>query len=219
MKPLSRILSWLITFLVPIALLFIGLRLMLTPVFLQIEYHLPGFPVDNYGFTTADRLHWSRLAVEYLINDADINFLGDLTFLDGVPLYNERELSHMLDVKNVVKPALGVGYAVLAVLLGLTAWARFGGWWNQYLRGLKRGGWLMVGVVAVFGIFGSISFWQFFSFFHKLFFQGDSWIFEYSDTLIRLFPLMFWEFAFLLAGIIAVGGGLALGLALKPKAD
>jgi hypothetical protein len=168
MKLLPRVLSWLITFLVPIALIFLGVRLMLTHAFLEVEYHMPGFPADSYGFTTADRLHWSRLAVDYLVNDASISFLGNQVFPDGSPLYNERELSHMLDVKNVVKPALGVGYAVLAVLLGLTAWARFGGWWNQSLRGLKRGGWLTVGLVAVLAIFGSVSFWQFFTLFLDL---------------------------------------------------
>jgi integral membrane protein (TIGR01906 family) len=219
MKLISRIFSWLIMFLIPVALTFLGLRLLLTHAFLKVEYSMPGFPADSYGFTQADRLHWSRLAVDYLVNDEGISFLGNLIFPDGSPLYNERELSHMLDVKNVIKPGLGVGYAVCAVLLGLAAWARFGGWWNQYLRGLKRGGWLMVGLVAVLGVLGSINFWQFFTIFHELFFKGNSWIFEYSDTLIRLFPLPFWEYGFLFAGIIAVGGGLALGWALKPKAD
>ena len=98
MKLISRILSWLIMFLVPVALMFLGQRLLLTHTFLQIEYLMPGFPADSYGFTQADRLHWSRLAVDYLVNDADISFLGNLIFPDGSPLYNERELSHMLDV-------------------------------------------------------------------------------------------------------------------------
>jgi integral membrane protein (TIGR01906 family) len=204
---------------VPVALTFLGLRLLLTHAFLQIQYHMPGFPADTYGFTRSDRLHYSRLAVDYLVNSADIGFLGSLTFPGGSPLYNARELSHMLDVKNVIQPGLGVGYAVSAVLLGLAAWARFGGWGNEYLRGLKRGGWLTVGLAVGIGVFAAVSFWQFFTLFHGLFFTGDSWIFEYSDTLIRLFPLPFWQNTFLFAGIIVIGGGLALGLALKPKAD
>jgi integral membrane protein (TIGR01906 family) len=219
MKLLPRVLSWLITFLVPVALIFLGVRLMLTHAFLEVEYRMPGFPADGYGFTLTDRLHWSRFAVDYLMNNAGINFLGNQIFPDGSPLYNERELSHMLDVKNVIQPGLGVGYAVCFALLGLAAWARFGGWWNEYLRGLRRGGWLTVGLAVVLGIFAAVSFWQFFTLFHKLFFTGDSWIFLYSDTLIRLFPMRFWQDAFLFAGIVTVGGGLALGLALKPKAD
>jgi hypothetical protein len=42
-------------------------------------------------------------------------------------------------------------------------------------------------------------------------------MFLYSDTLIRLFPLRFWQDVFLFAGIITIGGGLALGLVLKPR--
>jgi uncharacterized membrane protein len=53
-------------------------------------------------------------------------------------------------------------------------------------------------------------FWNFFAGFHSLFFEGDSWLFLYSDTLIRLFPLRFWQDAFLWAAVIALGGAFAL---------
>ena len=217
MKTLHRILSWLITILVPLALTFLGLRLLLTHAFLQVEYRTPGFPADDYGFTLQDRLHWSSISVDYLINNADISFLGNLTFPDGSPLFNERELSHMFDVKKVVQPVLWIGYTVWFLVLGLGLWARFGGWWQEYLRGLRRGGWLTIGLVVVLGAFAGISFWQFFTVFHELFFSGGSWLFLYSDTLIRLFPLPFWQDAFLIAGVLDVLGGLVLGLGLRPK--
>lgn len=216
MKSVERLLSWLVTGLLPLALAFLGLRLMLTHAFLQVEYRLPGFPLDEYGFTLADRLHYAPRALDYLLNDADLSFLGDSTFPDGSPLYNGRELSHMQDVKNVVQPALWVGYGVWAFFLAAGLWARFGGWWIEFLGGLRRGGWLTVGLAAATGVFAAVSFRQFFAIFHSFFFAEDSWMFLYSDTLIRLFPLRFWQDAFLFAGIIAVGGGLALGLALRP---
>jgi integral membrane protein (TIGR01906 family) len=223
MKLITRIIAWLVTVLIPIALTFLGLRLMLTHPFLQVEYRMPGFPPDEYGFTLKDRLQYAPLAVDYLVNNANISFLGNLTFPDGSPLYNERELSHMQDVKNVVRPVLWIGYGIWAFLLAVGLWARFGGWWSGYVRGLRRGGWLTVGMAVVLGVLAAVSFWQFFTVFHSLFFSEDSWLFFYSDTLIRLFPLRFWQDAFLFAGIVATGGGLALGLALrpagKPKAD
>ena len=217
MKTIYHILSWLVTILLPIALTFLGLRLLLTHAFPEIEYRTPGFPVDDYGFTLQERLHWSRISVDYLLNNADISFLGNLTLPDGSALFNERELSHMHDVKKVVQPVLWIGYAVWFVVLGMGLWARFGGWWLQYVRGIRRGGWLTVGLVAVIGTFAGISFWQFFTVFHELFFTGDSWLFLYSDTLIRLFPMRFWQDAFLFAGILDLLGGLALGLGLRPK--
>jgi integral membrane protein (TIGR01906 family) len=218
MKNLFRILAWFVTLLLPFALTFIGLRLLLTHAFPDVEYRIPGFPRDDYGFNTQDRLKWSKISIDYLVNNAGISFLGNLTFPDGSPLFNERELSHMQDVKGVVKPVLALGYAAWALLIGIGLWARFGGGWPEFLRGLQRGGWLTIGLVVVLGILAATSFWQFFTVFHELFFSGNSWQFEFSDTLIRLFPLPFWEDAFLFAGVLDVAAGLALALGLRPKA-
>ena len=216
------LLSWFVSILVPIALIGLGLRALLTPVFLQFEYNMPYFPPDEYGFTKEDRLKWAPYALEYLVNSEDISYLGDLKFEDGTPLYNERELSHMDDVKRVTQGALRVWYLSLVLLALLGVWAWFGDWWPAYRLGLMRGGWLMVGLAATVGLIVVVGialnpnvFWNFFAGFHSLFFDGDSWLFLYSDTLIRLFPIRFWQDAFLLAAVIALGGGVALGLGLK----
>jgi integral membrane protein (TIGR01906 family) len=220
----NMILSWLVTILIPMALLGLAIRVLLLPVFYQIEYNMPYFPPDEYGFTKADRLKWAPYAVNYLISSADISYLGDLKFEDGSPLYNERELSHMRDVKNVTQGALRLWYLSLALLAVLGIWAWFGGGWQYYLLGLQRGGWLMVGLAILIGTIVLVGiavnpnvFDEFFVLFHSLFFEGNSWLFYFSDTLIRLFPIRFWEDAFLLAAVIALGGGLALGLGIKPK--
>jgi integral membrane protein (TIGR01906 family) len=216
------ILSSLVALLVPIALIGIGLRLLLSPLFLQLEYNMPYFPPDEYGFTKEDRLRWAPYALNYLLNNADISYLGDLKFDDGTPLYNERELSHMDDVKRVTQGVLRVWYVSLALLLVLGLWAWFGGWWQAYRFGLMRGGWLMIGLAVTVGLIVVVGiainpnvFWNFFAGFHSLFFEGDSWIFRYSDTLIRLFPIRFWQDTFLLAAVIALGGGIALALGLR----
>ena len=218
------VLSWLVAILVPIALIGIGLRVLLSPIFLKIEYNMPYFPQDEYGFTRDDRLKWAPYALDYLVNDTDISYLGELKFDDGTTLYNERELSHMDDVKRVTQGALRVWYLTLTILALLAVWAWFGGWRQAYRLGLMRGGWLMVGLAVVVGLIVVIGilinpdiFFRFFAAFHGLFFEGDSWLFLYSDTLIRLFPIRFWQDAILLAAVIALGGGVALGLGLKAK--
>jgi hypothetical protein len=171
------VLSSLIALLVPIALIGLGLRILLSPLFLRIEYNMPYFPPDEYGFTKEDRLHWAPYALDYLTNNEDISYLADLKFDDGTPLYNERELSHMDDVKLVTQGALRVWYIILALLLGLGIWAWFGGWWPAYLLGLRRGGWLMIGLAVIVGLIVVIGiainpnvFWNFFAGFHSLFF-------------------------------------------------
>src|SRR5215211_9549720 len=109
-------LASLVALIVPIALIGLGLRLLLSPLFLKLEYNMPYFPPDEYGFTKEDRLKWAPYALDYLVNSEDISYLGDLKFEDGTPLYNERELSHMEDVKRVTQRALRVWYISLALL-------------------------------------------------------------------------------------------------------
>jgi len=187
------------------------MRLLLTPLYLEIEYRLPNFPADEYGFTRTERLYYARLALHYLLDNAPTSFLGDRKFPDGSPLYTERELAHMEDVQRIVQAALWTGDSTLVLLFGLglfAVWRRE--WRPAYRRGLLWGGWLTVALVILIGLGAAISFWEFFTVFHLLFFEGDSWLFEYSDTLIRLFPLRFWQDAFLFAGLGTLGGGILL---------
>lgn len=220
---LVTLLSWVIALLILPAIIGLAVRVLLTPLFLNIEYRLPYFPPDEYGFTTQDRLHWGAYGINYLLNRADISYLGDLKFSNGSPFFTERELSHMHDVKVVTQGFLYVWYADLAILILLGVWAWRGKWMQVYRQGLRRGGWLMLGLAVIVGIiatFGSMGsgdvFWAFFSDFHGLFFQGNSWLFLYSDTLIRLYPLKFWEDAVLYIGVISASAAAGLAFGIKP---
>jgi integral membrane protein (TIGR01906 family) len=211
-SPLFRILSWLVTLLAPVPLTLTAVRLLLTPLYVQNEYKMPGFPIDSYGFTTEERLYYGNNARQYLINSAGISYLGDLSFENGQPVYNARELSHMVDVKNTVTAALNVWYGSLIVLAVLGVWAWLGGWRKEYKRGLGRGGWLTVILLGTIVLLVMLSFGLVFVAFHNVFFAAGTWTFEYSDTLIRLFPERFWRDIFLLVGGLTLAGGLVLGL-------
>ncbi len=79
--------------------------------------------------------------MEYLVNNADISYLGDLKFEDGSPLYNERELNHMADVKNVVLrriECLDISLVIVLILIAVLAYR--GDWIPDYINGLRRGG-------------------------------------------------------------------------------
>ena len=221
---LAAVLSWVAALAVPVALIGLAVRLVLLPVFLQIEYHVPGFPPDDYGFTTQERLHWAGYAWNYLVNSSDISYLGNLKFDDGKPLYNERELSHMQDVKRVLSGTFRAWYISLAVLAIIGLWTWRTGRLAVFRRGLSRGGWITIGFSVVIGTIVLVGmlmdpnvFWSFFTWFHSLFFTGNSWLFEYSDTLIRLFPIRFWQDTFLAAAIIVLAGGLALAFGLQRR--
>jgi integral membrane protein (TIGR01906 family) len=207
---LRQIFSWIVTLLVPVVLIMAGVRLLLTPVFVPFEYSTPGFPDDPFGFTRQDRLRWSQIAVDYLLNDEGISFLGDLRFDDGQPVYNERELQHMVDVKNVVQAALLVWYVSLGLLAALGVGGYLAGLWPEFQAGLARGGLLTVILLGAIILFVLIAFGVIFVAFHNVFFAPGTWTFLHSDTLIRLFPERFWRDTFLAIGLLAGVPGLAL---------
>ena len=67
-------------------------------------------------------------------------------------------------------------------------------------------------------VFSLLAFRAFFTAFHRVFFEGDTWLFHYSDTLIRLFPERFWQDAFLwLGGLSLLAGGLLTRWAPRDK--
>jgi integral membrane protein (TIGR01906 family) len=214
---MQRALSLLATILVPIVLVLSGVRLMFFPFYRQIEYRLPTFPADSYGFTLEDRLYWSNFAVDYLLNDAGIEYLGDLRFADGTLVFNERELKHMVDVKVTVQIALRVWLIALGLLLAAGVWAYFGGGWSAYLAGLQAGGKLTLGLLGALLLFVIFGFGVFFVFFHNLFFQPGTWMFLWSDTLIRLFPEKFWQDIFIWVAVMASAAALALTVGLRPR--
>jgi integral membrane protein (TIGR01906 family) len=204
---MKKLVGYIVIALVPVVLLLSATRFLLTPLFVNLEYRTPGFPEDSYGMTQAERLHYAPLALDYLLNNEDVSFLGDQTFPDGTPLYNERELSHMEDVKELTQTVLKVWMLGVALLVATAAAAwRFGAWFD-FQDWLSRGGQAAVLVVLVLMVFIGISFDTLFTEFHHIFFEGDSWLFLFSDTLIRLFPIRFWRDVFItLAGLTLLGG-------------
>lgn len=222
MRFLYNSLSWLIALIILVVIVLSVVRLVINPWYLVFEYHTPGFPADPYGFTLQDRLNYGKLAVEYLVNSTDISFLGDLRFpagqqapepscrfmTDCTHLYNDRELEHMLDVKNVVKGAMRVLEISFLILLLLALWAWRGKWSKIYVKGLQRGG--MVTLIFIVLIILSVltAFNYIFIIFHEIFFKAGTWTFLYSDTLIRLFPERFWQDTFLMVGGLSAALGL-----------
>jgi integral membrane protein (TIGR01906 family) len=120
-----------------------------------------------------------------------------------VPLYNEREIGHMIDVKNVAD-----GIKRLVWLSGLIV---FGGLFLLLLRPATRseayrailsGGIATTGLLLIIALFILLAWNVFFVQFHELLFPPDSWTFAYTDGLIRLFPEKFW---FDVGVIVSVG--------------
>ena len=209
--------SWLVALLTPVIIVLAVVRLLINPTLLTIEYNMPGFPPDPYGFTKEDRLYWGRYAVDYLVNDAGIEYLGDLRFTDGSPVYNERELSHMMDVKIVVQASIRILVIALIGMVGLGGLAWRGGWMEQFKAALVRGGWLTIFLFAGVILFVLLSFGVIFVAFHEVFFAPGTWTFYYSDTLIRMFPERFWRDMFFYVGGFSILIALGIILVLRRR--
>jgi uncharacterized membrane protein len=54
-----------------------------------------------------------------------------------------------------------------------------------------------------------------FTAFHAVFFEGDTWLFQFSDSLIRMFPLRFFQDVFIILGVLTLLGGVGLWLLTK----
>ena len=205
------------TLIIPPLLLVTSILMLMNQVFLDLEYRRPGFPADTMGFTLADRLKYARASVAYLVNSQGIESLEELQFSDGTALYNERELSHMDDVKAVVQGTMRwylVGCILLVIIVALAIQT---GNKRAFWESLSWGGFLTAAIVVSFLVYLALNFDSLFTQFHKLFFESGSWVFFTTDSLIRLFPLPFWQDCFIVVGSLSLLGGILL--AFKCRSD
>ena len=107
---INKILVVILALFIPYILLMTGIRLVMTPAFAELEYKRSSFPADPYGFSVQERTKWSEYAISYLTNDEDISYLGNLQDETGWKLFAPEELSHMVDVKEVVTLSSTVCY-------------------------------------------------------------------------------------------------------------
>jgi len=189
----TELIQWLIVLALPVFLLATNLRIVTNHWVVRWEYGKSGFPADPYGLSTAERKDLAIVCVSYIRTDADISLLADLRLPDGSPAFNERELQHMTDVQRVFHQitqagsiAGGLLLAGAIVLLAVESTGR------MLLASLFNGSVLTLGILVATGAFMVVSWNSFFTTLHRILFEGDSWLFVYSDTLIRLFPIRFW---------------------------
>ncbi len=221
MKTTLKILTAVIVLALPAFIIMTSIRLLLTPLTLQAEYRLLNVPADPYGFSTEERLHWSNVSLDYLLNREGISSLADQKLEDGSPLFIDRELSHMQDVKNLIHIMLIAWVIIGVILVGFRFLYRAFKRSDMYWSAISIGGWVTMGLVGVIVLGVLLNFDAFFTDFHLIFFTGETWLFYYSDNLIRLFPLEFWANIFIALGVLMLLFGLLfalLGRAYRKKA-
>jgi integral membrane protein (TIGR01906 family) len=188
----------------PIALLLSNLYLVATPAYIRYQYGRASFPPSTQ-YDAQARLELAEATLRYMRSAEDSTALRRLEW-QGWPVYNEREIQHLVDAKNVMRGAFlvqGVG-ALVAIAAVALAWRRADAL-KSALQGISNGSLLLFAVLVAIGTVAYTNFGVFFTMFHKLFFLGDSWLFPRTDTLIQLFPVPFWmDATFILAGLTLV---------------
>lgn len=180
-----------------------GLRLCLTSTFIDLQYNVLGVPEDTYGFTLKERTEYANQSIDYLLGKVSDQEYESLTFSNGEALFNQRELSHMQDVRDLSVIVVRVWYiALIALLVGILAGHKTG-WQQESMQAGKTAGLIVLSFILIVLVSVTLNFDQLFTAFHRVFFEGDTWLFYSSDSLIRLFPMPFWVNVFVVIGVIS----------------
>jgi integral membrane protein (TIGR01906 family) len=207
------ILKWIVVLVMPVFIVLTSARIMVNTWYPRFEYAKADFPPDPYGFTTEERLVLATVNIDFLnsrLPPAQAVQMIEALRLPGSerPLFDQYELSHMVDVKRLTD-WLWVVWVIAAVvvtsglvlLLGQRANRAHG------YAAMFGGGFLTTGLLTFLIGFVLLSWRSFFVTFHDIFFPPGTWTFEFSNSLIRLFPDRFWFDA----GVLLVGSALVAG--------
>lgn len=177
----------------PALLVVNGFRVVAHDWIVHYEYGRESFPRDRYGLDLEERTALALTGLDAIRPGGEgIPLLERATLPDGSPAFDSRELRHMDDVRTIFGAALRfqlvvlVGLLVAAVALRRTPARRI------VPAGLLAGAGATLGVAVLLVPFILLGFDRFFVRFHEVFFDGDTWRFSQTDTLLRLYPEVFW---------------------------
>ena len=213
---LKKLLILVITLLIPFLLVVASIRIVANPWFIQFEYNRPGFPPDPYGFTLEQRTPLGFAGLYSVVPEgAGMIELEQAKLPNGEPAFQAREIKHMLDVRVLIAKVFPLALISGALLVVLAIVFRKNPRYRDVVaQGLGAGSILtlilLVGLIA----YVLLNFDSFFLTFHHLFFEGDTFMFRYDDTLIRLYPEQLWSDASILIGVLT-GAMAVIGIVIS----
>ena len=206
MKVIQKVIYWLFACCLPV-LLFTS-----TICWEVNELRLYKYGFDKYEISEATGLDSQQLGTvaQHLIDYFDLR--TDTARIevskDGTKfnLFNQRELIHLEDVRDLIQRDYWVQRAVflLAVVCSLALFFGFKSGWRTPVRGLFWGSVITLGLMTVLALWAIFGFERFFILFHLVSFSNQYWILDPArDYLIRLFPEgFFYDAALLGFGVI-----------------
>ena len=127
---------------------------------------------------------------------------------DVPPVFNEREISHLIDVKQLIQH-LGLAFSIAFLLV---IWLLVSIETPRVV--IMKGA---IGALVVIALFALVPFQYFFDYFHGLFFTAGTWQFPEGSFLTTLYPLGFFLDMFLVVVYRIIGISLLLLLGVTTK--
>ena len=204
MKTIYKTLRFISMVTLPLLIILTAIRVALLPIFVTVEYQMLSFPPDPYGFTTADRLEWSKYSIDYLLGKISDEEIFNQTLEDGSALFNEREMKHMQDVRDLTQIVLVVWRCLIILFIAVLFMSLQLNDLDNLRFAYRKGVMSAFVIIAIILVFVALNFNLIFTKFHEVFFEGETWLFYMSDNLIRLFPLRFWRDIFIFIGLTSI---------------
>jgi integral membrane protein (TIGR01906 family) len=204
--------KWLFILCLPLLLLSVSIAGAINSLALY-EY---GFEKYNVSQTTGLDQAQLEAAARGLINyfNSGEEYINLIAVKDGqkFALFNEREMLHLKDVKDL----FWLDYWILLGSLGYAlAYAGFSIWrkdWRQLTHGLFWGSGLTLALMLLLGLGMLLDFDRLFLQLHLLSFTNDLWLLDPSkDYLIMLFPRGFWYDVIVFIAAATAFGAAVLG--------
>ncbi len=167
-----------------------------TNSFYSEQYRAIGADEDT-GVSLADLDEITTMLLDYLNDkrdnlDMQVEKWGQLK-----PVFDERETSHMVDVKNLYAFFAKVMYITLTGAIILLAFlfikdgkAQF---FTMAVKGYKSALVIAVILCIIFATAFTVGFNSFWTLFHEVMFTNDLWLLDPRvSTMINMYPLPFW---------------------------
>jgi integral membrane protein (TIGR01906 family) len=185
MSPTQKVASVLVALSTPCVVVAAAVVLFLNPIWIGFEQDRSDVAALT-GYSPAE------------VRQVTGGILSDLVFgppsfdvtVNGQPVLDARERSHMADVRNVFMGLGVVALVAAAIMVVAGIWSRGRAW---FWRSVRAGSRLTLAGVVVVGIGFAVFFEQAFLLLHEVFFPEGNYQFDpRTEKLVQLLPDQFW---------------------------
>lgn len=177
---------------------------------------------EEIGMSETDLTHTTEVLLDYIQDKRDdLNVNADIMG-NNRAVFNEKEILHMVDVKNLylnamtVKNISWIGFIVMmiiGILISKKDSIKIAS--EMFLKAIVS----TISVAAILGIYAAVDFNTFWLQFHYIFFTNDLFFLDpATDILIQMVPSQFFfDLVFRIIGMFGIGIVLLCGLCIYSR--